>query len=123
MSFASETQEKIEVMQAFTQGRVIEYRGNSQEDWDDCPVPLWDWRSYEYRIKAYEPDQIDWQFISPRFQFCARDNDGEVYLFIERPVTGDDVWCGVEATQINRFWQGIFTKGDIPWNESLIERN
>lgn len=123
MSFTTVTESMIEVMQAYVSGQPIEYRRLGEKVWVECSSPVWDWVHNSYRAKPLTPDYIDWTHIAPRFQFCARDNDGEAYLFVERPVTGDDVWCGIEATQIDKFWQGIFTKGDVPWNESLIERN
>ena len=45
----------IEVMQAFINGKEIEYerinRTNVSEIWKDCTTPIWDFTNYTYRIK------------------------------------------------------------------------
>ena len=44
------TQEMIAVMQAFENGAKIEFRGSGNK-WIDTPNPLWDWASWDYRVK------------------------------------------------------------------------
>ena len=126
MSFASETQEKIEVMQDFVNGRPIEYRRDGAKNWEPCLVPVWDWMNYDYRAKQLSPDYIDWSPIAPRFEFCARDANGEVFVFSEKPHVGNiesTKWTGIDATHIDKVWQGVFTQGDMPWQDSLLMRN
>lgn len=126
MSFASETQEKIEVTQAFIEGRLIQIRRENAKVWHNCPTPLWDWSNNDYRAKPLSPDYIDWSPIAPRFEFCARDEDGEVYVFTEKPYVaseGSTKWTGIDAVRIDKFWQGVFTQGDMPWRDSLLIRN
>ena len=49
------TQEKIEVMQGFEEGKVIEFSEVGQNKWRKYPqkqiVPSWNWERFEYRIK------------------------------------------------------------------------
>lgn len=48
------TQEKIEVMEAYTEGKEIQVKHKADNVWADWVVyddPEWDWNSYEYRIK------------------------------------------------------------------------
>lgn len=48
------TQEKIEVMKAYAEGRKIQYRNKDGEFWMDWPYsiePSWDWFHQDYRIK------------------------------------------------------------------------
>ena len=46
------TQEKIEVMQAFEEGRTIQHNRESDvEGWDDNSTPTWNWSRFVYRIK------------------------------------------------------------------------
>lgn len=126
MSFTRATETMIEVMQAFVNGRPIEYRKGGAKNWEPCPAPVWDWRNYIYRAKPLSPDYIDWSPIAPRFEFCARDADGYVYVFTEKPYIinpESTKWTGVDAIRIDYFWQGIFTQGDMPWQDSLLMRN
>lgn len=49
----SNTTEKITVMQAFEDGKVIEYIGpTTGHYWVKCPNPRWDFAANQYRIKA-----------------------------------------------------------------------
>jgi hypothetical protein len=52
------TAEKIAVMQAFEDGKEIQFRNNSRPDsWIDCPNPAWNWEMTDYRVKP-EPRVI-----------------------------------------------------------------
>lgn len=53
-----ETKKAIEVMQAFVDGKEIEYRGNGDCDWTKLSIPAWDWSKYIYRIKPAEPKKV-----------------------------------------------------------------
>lgn len=46
------TQEKIEVMSAYLQGKAIEVRGDGEEEWAACDAPVWNWDDCEYRVQA-----------------------------------------------------------------------
>lgn len=48
---------KIGVMQAFKEGKVIEYR-NMLGSWYSSTDPMWNWDKYDYRVKP-EPKE-DW---------------------------------------------------------------
>ena len=58
------TKKHMEVMQAFIDGKEIEYerinRTNVSEIWKDCTTPIWDFTNYIYRIK-----QSDKKFTNP----------------------------------------------------------
>lgn len=45
------TDEMIEVMQAYTRGESIEVSDKGANDWSEIKYPLWDWNSFEYRVK------------------------------------------------------------------------
>lgn len=46
------TEEKIEVMKAFVQGRPIEYSFDGETDWSLIKDPDWDWSEFDYRIAS-----------------------------------------------------------------------
>ena len=51
------TQEKIEVMNAYTEEKKIQYRSKENGEWFDLFLmqePAWDWASFDYRIKPEE---------------------------------------------------------------------
>ncbi len=66
------TKEMIEVMQAYERGEQIEYRENPDryhnlDEWEYADAPVWDWYSYEYRIKpqpAYRPYKDAAEFLA-----------------------------------------------------------
>lgn len=50
-------EEKIAVMQAFADGKEIEFTPNSSCGvWTSCKDPNWDWPMYDYRIKEKPKD-------------------------------------------------------------------
>jgi hypothetical protein len=42
---------KINVMEAFAEGKCIECRAKSKRKWEDIYIPLWNWEDYHYRVK------------------------------------------------------------------------
>ena len=52
-----DAQDKIEVMQAFIEGKEIQLRRRvSGTNWAISPAPAWAWDSFDYRIK---PEHIE----------------------------------------------------------------
>jgi len=49
------TAEKIEIMQAYENGKAIEYKGKNSEMWIPNECPTWGWDMCDYRIKP-EPE-------------------------------------------------------------------
>ena len=54
MATREETKKMIEVMQAFVDGKQIEY-DMYPDSWSDIGEPSWDWATFCYRIKKKEP--------------------------------------------------------------------
>lgn len=52
------TKEKIEVMQAFEQGELIEIADYSGGIWIDEQSPRWEWGKFDYRVKQQTPEPI-----------------------------------------------------------------
>lgn len=42
-------------MQAYVEGKQIQYVDSETEDWADIESPIWNWDTYDYRIKP-EPE-------------------------------------------------------------------
>ena len=47
------TAEKIAIMQAFEEGKVIERRGVEQGHWVPSDKPAWNWFAFEYRVAPF----------------------------------------------------------------------
>jgi hypothetical protein len=45
---------QISVMQAALEGKQIQIRTSSKDEWEDNDAPLWNWYSYYYRVKPEE---------------------------------------------------------------------
>lgn len=43
--------ECIKVMQAYVEGKQIQYVDSETEDWTDIESPIWNWDIYDYRVK------------------------------------------------------------------------
>ena len=64
----STIQEKIAVMQAFADGKRVEYRDkDTPGDWRIAAFPCWDWEDFDYRIKS-EPRRIWVNFYTEDFE-------------------------------------------------------
>jgi len=52
--------EKIEVMQAHIEGKLIQCRHLERDNWKDVTDPVWNWRFWEYRVKP-EPKKSSYR--------------------------------------------------------------
>lgn len=65
-----ELKEKIAVMQAFADGKEVEYKNNfpgAAGSWVGISSPMWDWGSCDYRVKR-----------EPRRMYARYNNEGQV---------------------------------------------
>ena len=53
------TKEKIEVMQAFDDGKTIEMSLGGKSDWEEARNPQWNWLTCLYRVKTAPASQLD----------------------------------------------------------------
>lgn len=56
------TQEKIEIMQAYSDGKPIQARRKGRETWNNTKTPIWDWQGYDYKVGT--TDNLLWEVIS-----------------------------------------------------------
>ena len=65
------TKEMIKIMQAFEDGKKIEYKVRKEDGaWCMVTFPIWDWWSYDYRIKK-EPKYVPFEW-EDRAQFMGK---------------------------------------------------
>jgi hypothetical protein len=130
------TEQKIAIMQAYLDGKTIEYRHkNIPEDRDflsfdrtDDESPIWEWGLFDYRIKQSTPDNINWDHVHPDYNYMARDNDGLVYLYGKKPTRGSPHY-GMWSTNENQEGKvsgaqafASFKQGEVDWKDSLVVR-
>lgn len=116
--------QRIEVMEAYLQGKQIEVNVASpgKGEWMPVEVPTWNWYSTIYRVVPSIPDSIDWTHVHPKFRYMARDEDGKTYLYTDKPRLGGSSW-GLQknfCVLANAFMSAVV--GNIDWKESLVER-
>ena len=70
------TAEKIKIMQAFEDGKKIQWKYLDNKNWGKVVTPIWDWNRCDYRIKPetkYRPYELE-EFINLKetLFFCKR---------------------------------------------------
>lgn len=75
------TQEKIEVMQAFLQGKQIEISQNGQDDWEKYRTnePIWDWHKFDYKVEG-ELQYIPFDFSDDLLGMKIKDDDSKYQI-------------------------------------------
>ncbi|WP_314070038.1 hypothetical protein [Campylobacter showae] len=100
------TQEMIAVMQAYARGEAIEVSDKDADDWSEIKYPLWDWNSFEYRVKpATKKVAIDKNlnrhFISEQLSNIRELIDTEIFIY-------EGEYIGVDAA----LWYWEFKMSD-----------
>ena len=89
------TDEMIEVMQAYTKGEAIEVSVKGADDWSEIKCPLWDWNSFEYRVKPAKKVTLDKnlnkRFISKQLSNIAELIDTDIFIYEGEYISVDDV--------------------------------
>ncbi len=67
----------------------------------------------------FGPDNItpDWEKTPEDYKFVAIDEDGEEFMFYDKPTTGSFVWFGAGIETGRKFDMEV-----IDWKETLSER-
>lgn len=121
------TQEMIEIMQAFVDGKQVERRVPrlSPTDWFLLAPnldPNWNWGQCDYRIAETPdtiPDTIDWDHVAEGYNWMARNCMDNVLLFKEKPVFEYGGWYSWDVLA-NCF--ASYKRGTVGWQDSLVER-
>ena len=124
------TKEKIEVMQAYLEGKVVQIRyGQEWIDWDseEFGEPEWCWDSDEWRIKPKEvvKPSIDWSHVSPKYKYLAMDRGGDVYLYTHQPVRDavDKMWTCIGGGWVSaENFASLEVSHEVEWEKSVVER-
>lgn len=115
-------EEKLELHRAMYEGRTVQRWADDQERWvTKLSSPFVD--HFVYRI-APEPEidiELPWHVISPEYQWAARDESGDIYVYASMPSTAHlkTWWVGEVSQYCNHL---IHKPGNKPWDQSLIKR-
>lgn len=118
--------EMIAVMQAYDGGARIQVRTRGAGGtWIDVDVPSFDWFSQEYRAKPVSPDEINWSEVHEQYNFMARDQSGDAYVFSKAPINrgASGYWTSDDGfmEQVNGLFSSYLNNGK-DWKDSLVER-
>ena len=118
-----ETMKAIEVMQAFVEGKKIQY-GCGGGRWGVADAPCWSWDRTEYRVKPVTKPSINWDHVHPDYKYLFTDSDGSSYLVASEPTHSRTCWLiDIEDEDyITPEMFASFIPGDCDWKESLVQR-
>ena len=118
-----QTLKAIEVMQAFAEGKKIQYSNNGR-DWEIVDNPSWDWEYSEYRVKPVSKPSINWDHVHPDYKYLFTESDGSSYIVASEPIRSGVCWL-IDIEDDAYVTPEIFASfipGDCDWKESLVQR-
>lgn len=134
------TEEKIEVMKSYTEGKTVQSKAVIGDKWQDDSNPCWDWNHFEYRIKPeleYRPYESNVELFNDYFVKKGKEEiehifgglwlknkeNGVEYLVNALNVNGDvdscdimigDFWCTFE-----RAFEKFVYLNDTPFGKKV----
>lgn len=122
-SHIERTKRMIEVMQAYVDGKEIEYKPSSIGFWRITENPGWYWDDWDYRIaETKTPDSINWDHVAPEFKYMARDAWGEVWLYKDKPEMHNRIWYLDDTIMVEATSHVSCVRGTVDWKDSLVIR-
>ena len=114
---------KLALCRAGYEGKVIECLRIANGRWSVVIEPTW-FPDCIYRLRP-EPLRdisLPWAALDARWQWAARDESGNVWIYDERPDTGTALWkSGCLCLEVTGLFAN-FDPGNKPWDESLVRR-
>jgi hypothetical protein len=117
-----QTLKAIKVMQAYVEGKKIQYISNTMVF--DVDNPTWDWEYTEYRVKPVSKPSINWDHVHPDYKYLFTESDGSSYLVASEPTQSRTRWL-IDIEDEDYITPEIFASfipGDCDWKESLVQR-
>lgn len=128
--YADEVEQRIAIMQAYLNGADIEIKGldHAPDKWFPLGGTKFDnWEAYDYRVcpaKEQTPDTIDWSAVHSKYRYMARDDSGDVWLYMTYPNRsfGQGYFVEAEGDHVDARLFSSYQEGTVPWHLSLVER-
>ena len=86
---------------------------------DGSPLCLYGYGEHKLQRPKLKPMQVPWGVIEDKYNWAAMDEGGEVYVFPNRPSLGARGWSGWGWDMLVAL---KFPRGNMPWEQSLVER-
>lgn len=128
----SEIENRVAIMQAWLAGETIEVTDgySNPPEWieiEEDATPDFYFNIFRYRVKPVNvpKDSIDWSHVHPDFNYMARDSNGDVYLYEEKPYTKDTYrqWTTFDGkTECCNVFASLRIDENCHWRNSLVER-
>ena len=120
-----------DILQALLDGYVVEQKFEPLNTWEAVADMCFsakhlddddEYISGRYRIKTTKPS-IDWSHVHPDYKYLARDEDGLVYIYKDKPHICEygDAWLGSGGFSGASAFLTL-KPGNCDWTESLVER-
>lgn len=114
---------QMSLFQSWLRGKAIQAYSPFLDEWGTATHPYWA-RGAAYRIKPIEltKPSINWSHVHEDYMWMATDEDGDSFIFIERPKLGGISWVAPmsEWNTIDCFTS--YKAGTCNWKDSLVER-
>lgn len=117
-----EAKRRAEVMLAFANGAVIEYRPKDRPDlvWGITTIPHWDWFNFDYRVNPNPV--VNWDAMPGWANWVAKDSLERWHWYKVKPELTASYWFGkCFCGQIPNEYAPKYA-GTKPWHELIIER-
>ena len=117
-----------DLMKVLADGHTVEVQSVIDDRWitiKEFPFKVYkldDELRFKHRIKPTKPS-IDWSQVSDEFNYLARDKEGLVYLYGNKPkITEYDWWFVDDVEFVSASAFKSVEIGNCDWTESLVER-
>lgn len=114
------TAEMIAVMQAFEDGKPIEFSSGPMTGWAPVSRPSWGWDHSDYRVAVTKPS-VDWSHVATEYRWMAEDKFGNAVVCTEEPFLTENMWSIRGVIQSAKVFAS-FTPGTCDWKDSLVLR-
>lgn len=117
-------EDRLALITAWLDGRRITMSGASITRFDHIFNPSW-YADFIYRAEPTPliPTSFDFVGLASKWQWCAADQHGAVYVYTIKPrMETAEWWAGIDNhRRINDLFPS-YVRGTVPWQETLIER-
>lgn len=121
-------EEQLALFVVWQEGRAIERKEDTK--WcatNEAHAIFWD--DLRYRIAAPKPF-FDFSPFSKNIKYVAANENGEVYVFTDEPIKGNDkYWYASKGSERRYIDRALYSPSltnlfdaSIPWQESLVAR-